>query len=173
VSAVTFVPLAEEHRAMLQGWLSSEHARQWWGDPAEEVRLIYAVEDGQHEPYVACIAGKPVAYIQAWWPTRHDDIPWQKDMPRTTRGIDITVGDAENLGKGLGSLIVKNFAAKLFAEGATRIIIDPDIRNERAIAAYVKAGFRPYDTHVGQDGTDLLMELLPGDFDHAAPDRQA
>jgi len=159
------MPLSESHRALLHRWLSSSHAQTWWGEPEEELRLIYAIEDQEHEPYIACIDGKPVAYIQAWWPTKHDDIPWQKDMPMTTRGIDITIGDEVNLGKGYGSVIVKHFAAKLFAEGATRIVIDPDATNGRAIAAYMKAGFTPYATHERKDGTDLLMELLPENFD--------
>lgn len=162
--AVTFVPLTEAHRPMLLGWLSSPHAQAWWGEPLEELRLIYAVEDGEHEPYIACVNNEPVAYIQAWWPSRHGEISWQAGMPRTTRGIDITIGETTNLGKGLGSLIVKHFAAKLFAEGATRLIIDPDARNTRAIAAYMKAGFTPYDEVDG----DMLMELLPEDFDYGA-----
>lgn len=158
---VTFVPVTDEHRAMLENWLQQQHWREWWGDPEEELRLIYAVEDGEHEPYLACLEGKPVAYIQAWWPSQHPDLAWQHHMPMTTRGIDISIGDAENLGKGLGPLILKHFAAKLFAEGATRLVIDPDLKNERAITAYMKAGFTPYDE---VDGS-LLMELLPDDIE--------
>jgi aminoglycoside 6'-N-acetyltransferase len=164
VSAVTFIPLSESHRDMLQRWLSTPHARQWWGDPIEELRLIYAIEDGEHEPYIACINGEPIAYIQAWWPTKHPDYPWQHTMTPTTRGIDITIGDEVHLGKGYGPLILKHFAAKLFAEGATRLIIDPDKANTRAVQAYLKAGFTPYDEYEG----DLLMELLPEDFDYGS-----
>jgi aminoglycoside 6'-N-acetyltransferase len=166
---VTFIPLADEHRSMLLQWLSSHHAQEWWGEPHEELRLIYAIEDAEHEPYIAHVDGKPIAYIQAWWPTLHGDIPWQKDMPMTTRGIDITIGAPENLSKGLGSLIIKHFAAKLFAEGATRLIIDPDAKNARAIAAYKKAGFTPYDIFEHPDGSDLLMELLPKTADAGQP----
>jgi aminoglycoside 6'-N-acetyltransferase len=163
-AAVTFVALTEEHRPMLLRWLSTPHAQQWWGEPQEELRLIYAIEDGEHEPFIACINDEPMAYIQAWWPTQHPDFPWQHGMTSTTRGIDITIGEETNLGKGLGTLIVKHFAAKLFAEGATRLIIDPDKTNNRAIAAYMKAGFTPYDEYE----SDLLMELLPEDFDYGA-----
>jgi aminoglycoside 6'-N-acetyltransferase len=162
--AVTFLPLHEGHRELLLRWLSTPHAQVWWGEPKEELRLIYAVEDGEHEPFIACVNGEPIAYVQAWWPTKHGDIPWQKDLEQTTRGIDITIGEECNLGKGLGSLILKHFAAKLFSEGATRLIIDPDATNKRAIAAYMKAGFTPYDEADG----DLLMELLPEDFDYGA-----
>ena len=152
---------------MLRQWLKTPHAREWWGNPDEELALIYDGKD-EHEPFIACVNGEPVAYIQSWWPSQHPDLPWQHSMPPTTRGIDIMIGSPENLGKGLGSLIVKHFAAKLFMEGATRIVIDPDITNERAIAAYIKAGFTPYDVFETEDGTDLLMELIPEDFDYGS-----
>jgi aminoglycoside 6'-N-acetyltransferase len=162
MTPVDFLPLTEAHRDMLQRWLSTPHAREWWGEPDVEKRLIYAVEDGEHEPYIVCINGEPIAFIQAWWPTKHPDYPWQHGMAPTTRGIDITIGDEAYLGKGYGPLIIKHFAAKLFAEGATRLIIDPDKTNTRAVKAYLKAGFTPYDEYEG----DLLMELLPEDFDY-------
>jgi aminoglycoside 6'-N-acetyltransferase len=168
VSAVSFMPLGEDHRPLLQRWLSSPHAQEWWGEPVEELRLIYAVEDGEHEPFIACIEGAPIAYVQAWWPSQHSDIAWVTGLNRTTRGIDITIGEAENLGKGLGSLILKAFAAKLFAEGATRIVIDPDERNQRAVACYLKAGFTPFGSCAHDGGIDLLMELLPEDLDYGS-----
>jgi aminoglycoside 6'-N-acetyltransferase len=162
--SVEFVPLHESHRELLLRWLSTPHAQEWWGEPDAELRLSYAVEDGEHEPYIACVDGVPIAYIQAWWPTKHPDYPWQHGMTATTRGIDITIGDEHNLGKGYGPLIIKHFCAKLFAEGATRLIIDPDKTNTRAVNAYLKAGFTPYDEYDG----DLLMALLPEDFDYGA-----
>jgi aminoglycoside 6'-N-acetyltransferase len=161
---VTFIPVTEDHRALLNTWVQQPHWREWWGEPEEELRLIYAVEDGEHLPFIACINDEPTAYIQCWWPAKHPDVSWVRDMAMTERGIDISIGDAAHLGKGLGSFIIKHFAAKLFSEGATRLVIDPDKRNERAIAAYLKAGFTPYDEVDG----DLLMELLPEDFDYGA-----
>jgi aminoglycoside 6'-N-acetyltransferase len=154
--AVTFIPVTEAHRGLLLEWLRADHCREWWNDPDEELKLIYD-GSGEHEPYLACFDSKPIAYIQAWWPSKHPDLGWQHEMPMTTRGIDISIGDAGNLNKGYGSMIVKQFAEKLFIEGATRLIIDPDLKNSRAIAAYRKAGFKPYD----KTEDSLLMELLP------------
>jgi aminoglycoside 6'-N-acetyltransferase len=161
---ITFEPVSETHRPLLQRWLAQPHWREWWGEPEEELRLIYAVEDGEHLPFIACIEGNPVAYVQCWCPAKHPSVSWVADMAKTERGIDIAIGDANDLNKGFGSLIVKHFAAKLFAEGATRLVIDPDKKNARAIAAYMKAGFTPYAEFDG----DLLMELLPKDFDYGA-----
>lgn len=122
--------------------------------------MIYATDEGEHLPFIACIVDQPIAYIQCWWPAQHPDVPWVRGMKMSERGIDISIGDASNLGQGFGTMIIKAFAAKLFAEGATRLVIDPDKRNARAIAAYLKAGFTPY---MEADG-DLLMELLPEDM---------
>jgi aminoglycoside 6'-N-acetyltransferase len=157
---ISFVPVTEIHRTLLQSWLVQPHWREWWGEPEEELAMIYAVEQGEHLPFIACVNGEPVAYVQCWWPAQHPDVPWVREMTMTERGIDISIGDAADLGKGLGTMIVKAFAQKLFAEGATRLVIDPDKNNARAIAAYIKAGFTPY---AEADG-DLLMELLPEDM---------
>lgn len=163
--AVTFLPVTQAHRGLLLSWLLTSHAREWWGDPDEELELIFD-SNGEHQPFLACINGEPFAYIQAWRPSKQPDLPWQHGMSPTTRGIDITIGEAKNLGKGLGSLMIKHFSAKLFAEGATRLVIDPDCRNERAISAYLKAGFTPYGSFETVTGTDLLMELLPSDMQY-------
>jgi aminoglycoside 6'-N-acetyltransferase len=154
---ISFVPVTEQHRPLLESWLVQPHWREWWGDPAEELAMIYAVDEGEHLPFIACVNDQPIAYIQCWWPAHHPDVPWVKEMAMTERGIDISIGDAAHLGKGFGTLIVKHCAAKLFAEGATRLVIDPDKNNGRAIAAYMKAGFTPYVEFKG----DLLMELSP------------
>ncbi len=148
---------------MLRAWVSSPHAQMWWGDPDEELALIFDDAD-DFEPYIAYIDNQPIAYIQAWWPSKHPDLLWQHAMTSDTRGIDITIGYEANLGRGFGSSIVKAFANRLFAQGAKRLIIDPDITNTRAIAAYKKVGFIAYNTYTTGEGTDLLMELIPAEF---------
>lgn len=167
MTSVVFLPVTEAHRELLRQWLSTPHAREWWGDPEEELALIYDGK-GEHEPFLASVEGEPVAYVQAWWPSHHDDLPWQHGLDEGTRGIDITIGPEVMLGCGLGPLILRHFAAKLFSEGARRLVIDPDIRNTRAISAYMKAGFTPYDTWEQDGQTDLLMELVPDDFDYGS-----
>ena len=168
MSAVSFIPVTEECRPLLEHWLQQPHWCEWWGEPQEELRLIYDVESGEHEPYLGCVEDRPVAYVQAWWPSQHPDLGWQNTMTPRERGIDISIGDAADLGKGLGPLILQHFAAKLFAEGATRLVIDPDLRNARAIAAYRNAGFTPY----GEANGSILLELLPDNFNHRASQAQ-
>jgi len=153
-NSITFLPVTQDHRELLRGWLDTPHVREWWGETEKELALIYDGM-GEHEPYLAGVDGLPIAYIQAWWPIQHPHLEWLRGMTASTRGIDLFIGEASHLSRGYGSAIVAAFATKLFAEGATRLIIDPDRRNARAIAAYTKAGFARFGTHEG----DVLMEL--------------
>lgn len=111
-------------------------------------------------PYIAHLGDRPVGFVQSyvamdsgngWWEGYHDP---------SVRGMDLFIGNAEDLGRGLGTALVSQFADYLFRDPAvTRIIIDPDPRNIRAIRCYARAGF----TRVGEirtpDGPALLMEL--------------
>lgn len=76
----------------------------------------------------------------------------------TTIGVDLSIGPANQLSKGLGTAVLSAFVMLLRNEGFTKIIIDPDVRNKRAIRAYEKAGFIPIRTAKEQDGSVLLME---------------
>lgn len=164
-----FAPVTPDDRSMLFEWLSTADARKWWGEPDEEIDLIYDGEEtGESSGFI--IHGDdhgPFAYIQSWpcGAQPADAIveePWVAEQGPGTLGIDITIGKPNMLGKGLGSLAVAAFCAKLFAEGAPRLIIDPDAANLRAVRAYEKAGFVRFDHFTNPDGSiTLLMEMFP------------
>ena len=153
---VTFEPLLLTHRHLITDWTALPHVKEWWSDAAANVDRFFD-EDDDRASFIACIGQEPTAYIQSWAPTPHKDYPWQRQLTLSTRGIDMFIGPVSKLGIGYGHLIAKCFARRLFADGATRIVVDPDKRNQRAIAAYARAGFRPYD----EAGGNVLMELWP------------
>jgi aminoglycoside 6'-N-acetyltransferase len=86
-------------------------------------------------------------------------------------GIDITL-DVSCVGQGLGADTLRTLARYLLTErGHHRLTIDPALANERAIAAYLKVGFRPVGVmrayEKGTDGTfhdNLLMDMLEGEL---------
>lgn len=158
---------------MLIDWLSTPHAQTWWGNPEDEIRLIYEGEEsGESSGFIVHNQDDdegcgPFAYIQSWPCDQQSaeaivNEPWVADQAPGTLGIDITIGKPDMLGKGLGSLAVRRFCEKLFAEGAPRLIIDPDAANLRAVRAYEKAGFVRFDHFTNPDGSiTLLMEMFP------------
>ncbi len=142
----------------IAGWLAEPHMARWWSDPETEIAAIRDHIDGiSVEPLIIEMDGRPIGYMQSYDPHLEDDHPYQ-DQPTGTLGIDLSIGVPELVGKGHGSAIVRQFADVLFAEGAPRVIIDPDPTNARAIRAYEKAGFTAFDTRTTIYGAALLMK---------------
>lgn len=165
-AGVSFERVAESHLPMLLAWLSEPHVRQWWGDPDVELRLIRdGCESGEVDGFIFRIADVPAGYIQSWIPSQYDEEPWARDLPADTPGVDIFVGPPEMLGKGIAPRALRAFAARLFDEGAARIVIDPDAGNRRAVTAYTKAGFVPFGEWMDESGRTLLMELTRTEFE--------
>lgn len=169
---ISFEPVTETFFPMLHDWLSQPHVRRWWGDPDEELGLIRSIVEGDDgtEGFVIFVGERPVGYIQSWRPANFtdeqwvEDAPWLSDVPQGTVGVDIFIGPSDLIGKGLGEQVIRAFARRLFEQGASRLIIDPDAANERAVRAYEKAGFTAFDTHKGKKETTLLMELTRENF---------
>ena len=83
---------------------------------------------------------------------------WESEQDPGVRGIDQFLADPGQLGRGLGTSMVRAFVERLFAEPAvTRVQVDPSPANARAIRCYEKAGFRPVGEVRTPDGPALLM----------------
>ena len=164
---IQFHPVSKEHSELLLRWLSAPEVRKWWGDPEKELNAIMNRKNlgtADADGYVVQVQNTLIAYIQSWDATILDDNwkeeePWLEGVPKGTLGIDILIGEPNMIGKGLGGEIIEAFSEKLFAQGAKRLMIDPDAGNERAIKAYTKAGFTPFDEHWNSKGGTILMEL--------------
>lgn len=112
-------------------------------------------------PYLACLDGEPVGYIQAY--VAVDVGPeWCVDpLDRGVWGIDQFVADEHRLGRGFGTAMILGFVDLLFADArVTAVQVDPVENNLRAIRCYEKVGFRLAGRVVTPDGPSLLM-LLP------------
>lgn len=152
-----FRPVSEADLAMIAEWLAEPHVAKWWGDVDTEIASIREHLDSiSVEPLIVELDGRPIGYIQSYDPHLEDDHPYQ-DQPFGTLGIDLSIGIPELVGIGHGSAIVRQFVDELFAEGAPRVIIDPDPANARAIRAYEKAGFTAFDTRNSIYGPAILM----------------
>jgi aminoglycoside 6'-N-acetyltransferase len=157
--AITFHRIGAADLPLLRAWLGEPHVRAWWGDPDEEIALIREGEaTGESEGYVAREERRPVAYLQTWTPSAYDEEAWHLAVPSDATGIDMFVGPADCIGRGVGPRVLAAFAGMLAANGATWLITDPDAANVRAIRAYERAGFRRFAL-AGNDA--VLMEFVP------------
>jgi aminoglycoside 6'-N-acetyltransferase Ib len=163
--ALHFQRLTENDLLMLAEWLRRPHVAEWWTDcqTLAEVREQYLPtlpDDSTVLPYIVYQESLPIGYIQSyvaagagdgWWPDEHDP---------GVRGIDQFLADADSLGRGLGTQMVREFVQFLFEDPAvTRIQADPAPSNLRAIRCYEKVGFRRVGVINTPDGAAMLMVM--------------
>jgi RimJ/RimL family protein N-acetyltransferase len=162
-SVVVFRPLTPADLPMLHEWLGRPHVAEWWdGVPSlDEVEADFGpmMDDrSTTRAYIALGDGRPIGYIQSYVALGSGEGWWPDEVDPGVRGIDQFLADADHLGRGLGTRMVRAFIACLFADPeVTRIQTDPSPRNARAIRCYQKAGFDPMRVVDTPDGPALLM----------------
>ncbi|WP_435970773.1 GNAT family N-acetyltransferase [Streptomyces sp. Qhu_M48] len=128
---------------VLHGWVNEERCRFWGmvGTTVEQVRDIYAHLDSltTHHGFLVSLDGEPVALLQTYDP----------GADRVSECYEVLPGDV-----GAHFLIAPNGTPRPGFTGAllsalvafvlrdhTRVVVEPDAANEKAIARMVRAGF--------------------------------
>lgn len=167
---------------LLENWMRRPHWQEWWGEAETELGYIRDMVEGRDttRPYIFELDGEPAGYIQAWIIADHlkepwlSKAPWVCDVPADSVGVDLAIGDAENLSRGLGTAALKAFAQMLIGEGHRNILIDPDAANLRAIRAYQKVGFELLlkAPDLERDGRSIMIMRLSIDGNQAQSGNQ-
>jgi aminoglycoside 6'-N-acetyltransferase len=155
---IGFRPVTPADRALLADWIARPHWARWWGAAEEEAAEIASGATPDFGPYVFTLDGRDAGYIQWWRPDGSWEIPVEAP-PATTRGIDLSIADEADLGRGHGSRVLRAFVDRLAAEGVTRFLIDPAPENAAARRAYAKAGFVETARGRHSEGAYVLMVL--------------
>jgi aminoglycoside 6'-N-acetyltransferase len=156
-SPYAFRPAARRDLTLLRAWLRTPELVRWWGDPREQAALL---EEDLDEPRmvmtIVTFEGRPFAYAQHYplhaWPQPHFG-----HLPPGSRAIDTFIGEPDMIGRGHGSAYLRLLAARLEADGAPTVAIDPAAENFRARRAYEKAGFRRQALVETAEGPAILM----------------
>lgn len=173
---VTLRLLVAEDLPMLHDWLNRPHIVEWWGGEAARPTLDEVLDEYRPEalaqhgvtPYIALLGDAPIGYAQSYVAMGSGDGWWEGETDPGVRGIDQSLAHAEQLGKGLGTELVRALVRRLFADPAvTAIQTDPAPHNARAIRCYEKAGFRQVDTILTPDGPARYMIQTRNMFDAA------
>ncbi|MGY4475241.1 GNAT family N-acetyltransferase [Bradyrhizobium sp. USDA 3364] len=154
--AYHFRPMTAADLPQIKRWLALPHVCQWWGDPAEQYVLVSGdLDEPAMDQFIVATEQSDLGYIQCY-----DLTAWNSGFgrqPEGTRGIDLFIGEPDMIARGHGSALIRAFVEERLAQGAPRIVTDPDPANARAVRAYAKAGFQDAGMVDTPDGPALLM----------------
>ncbi|HYQ43905.1 MAG TPA: GNAT family N-acetyltransferase [Polyangiaceae bacterium] len=168
-SAFDFRPLTRADLPLIHEWLNRPHVAEWWDDQRDLESVLRTfgadLEKSVIRMFLVCLDQEAIGYIQVYRVMGADPEWWQDETDPGARGIDQFLANAQQLGRGLGSSMVRQFVARLFADPEVTVVqTDPSPRNGRAIRAYEKAGFRRITEVVTPDGPALLMRVRRAEF---------
>ncbi|MCC7053411.1 MAG: GNAT family N-acetyltransferase [Gemmatimonadaceae bacterium] len=168
IARITFRALALDDLPMLQAWVRRPHVAEWWDDDTslEALREYYGPSIAGEEPgrqFIAMLDGEPIGFIQHYRAVDcHADGWWLAENDPGVFGIDQFLAESGRLGQGLGTAMISAFVRTILCgPGVTRIQVDPDPRNARAIRCYAKVGFREQAVVRTPDGDAQMMYLDP------------
>lgn len=143
--AVTFRALRHADLNLLYHWFKQPHVAKWWPTGSRDeivekygrrVDLLDAVR-----AYVILYENRLIGYVQT------------ETLDARTQGLDLFIGDASFLYRGLGPKIIRAFLDEIVFvdEEVETCVVDPAPDNEVAIAAFRKAGFYGVETIIDKD----------------------
>ncbi|MFE7401955.1 GNAT family N-acetyltransferase [Streptomyces sp. NPDC057557] len=130
---------------LIHGWVTEERARFWgMGDASrEEVLETYEFLDSltTHHAYLALRDGVPVALFQTYEPAA-DPLADCYDVRPGDFGVHLLTGPGDTAERGFTAALLSVLIGYVFSDPAhLRIVVEPDARNEKAVARLVRAGF--------------------------------
>ncbi|MFH0521742.1 GNAT family N-acetyltransferase [Streptomyces sp. M41] len=132
---------------VVHGWVSAQRASFWGmnGLTRDQVTEIYAHMDtlDTHHAFLVVRDAEPVALLQTYEPWA-DRVGECYDVLPGDIGVHLLLAPAGPGGgrPGWTSALLSVAAAYVFGTlGRRRVVVDPDVRNDKAIARFVKQGF--------------------------------
>ncbi len=138
--------LEERDAPLLAKWLSDPAVLEFYEgrdnpfDSAKVHQAFFSADDDEIKCMVE-FEGHEIGYIQ-FYPV---DDATKKDYgypDETIYGVDQFIGETDYWNKGIGTLLISSMVAYLIEQKkADRVVMDPQIRNTRALKCYEKCGF--------------------------------
>jgi aminoglycoside 6'-N-acetyltransferase len=159
---LAFRPMTADDLPLVTAWLSAAHVNPWWV-PTDLDEILRAVNgDDPVEPWLLLLDGHPVGYFQVY------DIGYDGlyraacatvGVDAGTAGMDYLIGDAELVGRGVGTEAIGTFVRDIVFGRAPwpAVCAGPDPVNQASIRVLEKNGFEFAGVIDTADGPEHLM----------------
>lgn len=157
---IDFIPLQKSHFPLLYQWLNLQNQLEWYGDGQKvshaKIKEKYSPychgfkeENSQRKPLYAfmitwndCFIGYIQFYNACDFKRDSEEMfPYLRSFQGKCAALDFYIADPAYLGRGIAPMILKQFLKRYVWRKFSACFVDPDLRNDRAIKAYEKAGF--------------------------------
>ena len=164
----TFRPITYADIPVLHEWFNTPHVQEFYSLRAwseEEVReKLRPVLDREKNLFAFIVLAdkKPIGYVQ-YCPISENPWPDQEiedEVAKSAAGLDLFIGDAGSIGKGLGSRIVLAFLDKEIWPKFSCCFADPDVRNEASKRCFKKSGFEFHKNITTEDALKRPVTLM-------------
>jgi aminoglycoside 6'-N-acetyltransferase len=153
-------PATTLDQALLERWDEAPHVA---ANAGEDGGFDWAAElplDPDWRAFlIAELDGRPIGFIQIIDPAREESHYWGEIGPNL-RAIDIWIGEADAIGQGHGTTMMRQALERCFAPPeVTAVLVDPLASNTAAHRFYQRLGFSPVEhRRFGTD--DCLVHRL-------------
>ncbi|GAB2813267.1 GNAT family N-acetyltransferase [Lentzea nigeriaca] len=139
--------LTPDDAGLVADWMNTPHVAAAWDQAwplqrwADELARQLA---GDHSlPCVASYDGRPLAYLEIYRVVR-DRLAAHYPAGPHDLGVHVAIGDPQDIGRGLGSALLRAVADGLLAAepGCSQIVAEPNVLNPASQRAFRNAGFR-------------------------------
>jgi aminoglycoside 6'-N-acetyltransferase len=166
---IEFAPMTADDLVRFHEWLQRPHVKRWWRDREtyEDVVEHYLPAIEGREPsdhYLIVLEDRPIGVIQTYLVSDYPEWDAIVEAGEGVAGVDLAIGEADLIGRGLGSQVLSQFARDIvFARSETlACVATVEEGNRRSWRAFEKAGFR-HVRDVEEDGLPhRLMRLDRG-----------
>jgi RimJ/RimL family protein N-acetyltransferase len=151
----------EEDLERLHHWHHQAHVIPFWKQnfplPDYKAHLQKLLDDRHQTLFIGHVNGEPMSYWECYW-AKDDILADYYEVDDEDQGIHLLFGPEKFLGKGLALPFLRTMTAFLFQHKATsKIVAEPDIRNEKMIHIFEKCGFERQKEIELPDKRGLLM----------------
>ncbi len=128
---------------LLRHWDTQPHViASGAADDAVDWAYELGLEPQWRDMLIGEIDGRPVGIVQIIDPAEEETHYWG-DIGTGLRAIDIWIGEANDLGQGFGTAMMRQALDRCFADSSVRaVLIDPLASNTDAHRFYERLGFR-------------------------------
>ena len=131
--------------ARLHAWVTHPKAVYWemQGATVHDVATEYALidEDPHHDAWLGRVDGEPAFLVETYDPF-HSELAALPELRTGDLGMHLLVAPAESPVPGFSRAVFRRVMEHCFADAdVRRVVVEPDVRNERIATLNTEAGF--------------------------------